>query len=261
MLINNDWIYLSIQKTGSTFLSKKLIEIYGEKAFSKDRKHGIQKKTTAKPKIITIRDPFEYYFSLWSYGLDGKGGFGNKLRISNPSLAEKIYSDRTKSCFSHFLDLVLSFPGRNSQREVDWLPKSTDLYTARILTMLVPQDEIERFSSTLNCDFSQDSIKKSLKELIPEVIIRTEYLNDDFHYLAKIGHLEFMKLPANWSSVFKNDAAKLNTSTRNQIDIMAAKQNELLPKYHKDLIEIKCSTARHLINIANGRMKKLKTDF
>ena len=28
----------------------------------------------------------------------------------------------------------------------------------------------------------------------------------------KIGHLEFMKLPANWSSVFKNDAAKLNTS-------------------------------------------------
>ena len=162
MLQTNTWIYLTVQKTGSTFLSKKLIEIYGQAAFSKDRKHGIQKKSTSKSKIITIRDPFDYYFSLWSYGLDGKGGFSNKLRISNPSLAEKIYGKKTKSCFSHFLDLALSFPGRNSQSEVSWLPRSTDLYTARILTMLVPQDKIERFSSELDCDFSGKSIAKSM---------------------------------------------------------------------------------------------------
>ena len=259
MLQTNTWIYLTVQKTGSTFLSKKLIEIYGQAAFSKDRKHGLQKKSTSKSKIITIRDPFDYYFSLWSYGLDGKGGFSNKLRISNPSLAEKIYGKKTKSCFSHFLDLALSFPGRNSQSEVSWLPRSTDLYTARILTMLVPQDKIERFSSELDCDFSGKSIAKSLNELLPEVIIRTEYLNYDFHYLASAGELDFMELPTNWSQIFVKDAARLNSSSSHEVDGKKLKQHELLSEYHKNLIELKCTTAKYLIQTANERIKELES--
>ena len=261
MLQTKTWIYLTVQKTGSTFLSKKLIEIYGKQVFSKDRKHGIQKQSTSKSKIITIRDPFDYYFSLWSYGLDGKGGFSNKLRISDPSLAKKIYGDKTKSCFSHFLDLVLSFPGRNSQSEVDWLPKSTDLYTARILTMLVPQDKIEQFSNTLNCDFSGESIAKSLNGIMPEVIIRTEHLNYDFHYLASAGKLDFMELPTNWSKIFVKDAARLNSSSSHEVDGKKLKKQELLSHYHKNLIELKCSTAKYLIQTANERMKELESRF
>ena len=260
MLQTNSWIYLPVQKTGSTFLSKKLIEIFGKREFSKNRKHGIQRTTTPKPKIITIRDPFDYYFSLWSYGLDSKGGFGNKLRISNPKLAEKIYGTKTKSSFSHFLDFVLSFPGRNSQSKVDWLPNSTDLYTARILTMLVPLDYIEKFSSTLNCDFSRASIELSLKDLIPEIIIRTHRLNHDFHRLADTGRLEFMGLPNNWRKIFPKDSTKINSSANHEIDGKRLEQNKMLSDYHRELITLKCTTAQHLINNAENQINSLMPD-
>ena len=123
--------------------------------------------------------------------------------------------------------------------------------------MLVPQDKIEWFCSALNCDFSGGSIAKSLNGLMPEVIIRTEYLNYDFHYLASSGELDFMELPTDWSKIFVKDAARLNSSSSHEVDGKKLKQQELLSEYHRNLIEIKCTTAKYLIQTANERLKAL----
>ena len=90
--------------------------------------------------------------------------------------------------------------------------------------MLVPQDKVECFSSTLNCDFSVDSIAQSLNGLMPEVIIRTEHLNYDFHCLASAGQLDFMELPKDWSNKFVKDAARLNSSSSYEVDGKKSKQ-------------------------------------
>ena len=125
--------------------------------------------------------------------------------------------------------------------------------------MLVPQDKVECFSSTLNCDFSVNSIAKSLNGLMPEVIIRTEHLNYDFHYLASAGQLDFIELPKDWSNKFVKDAARLNSSSSHEVDGKKLKQQELLSEYHKNLIDLKCTTAKYLIRTANKRIEELES--
>ena len=73
MLLTKNWIYLDLQKTGCTFLRRNLLEIFPENIFVQTAKHSIPEIKLNIPKIITIRDPKKYYFSLWSYGIDQKG--------------------------------------------------------------------------------------------------------------------------------------------------------------------------------------------
>ena len=96
MLETSKWIYLDLEKTGSTFLRKKLLDIYPISEFLITKKHLPQTKKSTKIKLITIRDPFNYYFSLWSYGLERKGGVYYNLLRRNLVLCENIYKDKTK---------------------------------------------------------------------------------------------------------------------------------------------------------------------
>ena len=80
MLKTKNWIYLDLEKTGCTFIRDKLLKLYPEKFFEENKKHSLQLNKVDVPKIITIREPESYYFSLWSYGIDGRGGFFDLIK-------------------------------------------------------------------------------------------------------------------------------------------------------------------------------------
>lgn len=54
MLETSKWIYLDLEKTGSTFLRKKLLDIYPISEFLITKKHLPQTKKSTKIKLITI---------------------------------------------------------------------------------------------------------------------------------------------------------------------------------------------------------------
>ena len=91
MLQTKKWIYLDLEKTGCTFFREKLFKIYSDEIFVEKNKHEPQKIFTKVPKIITIREPESYYFSLWSYGLDQKGGFYNLIKLYYPEKISLFY--------------------------------------------------------------------------------------------------------------------------------------------------------------------------
>ena len=208
MLKSNDWLYLDLQKTGCTFLRKKLPQISGSENI-KGKKHVIPSISDYKlPKILTIRNPSTYYFSLWSYGLDGRGGLWKKAKKNlNPVELNEIYGDKNKKCFQKFLRLVL--------KPKDYLvpAKGIDLYTYRILRLLIPSKTtiLELIPSLKPGRGNVDFVEK-FNQYIPEVLIPTENLNPCFHALADNGKLNFLQLSSNWKDIFPLDAKLKNSS-------------------------------------------------
>jgi hypothetical protein len=252
MLATDEWIYLDLEKTGCTFLTQKLKEVCSQAKFVEESQHSIQQRKTSVPKIITIREPVRYYFSLWSFGLDGKGGFFQIMHENNPWLTRDMFGRKSAQCFAVFLDFVLSYPGRYPTYISEWLPPSTDLYTARILEMLIPISEREAFARSLSCNYSHQSISTALAEHIPDVIIRTESLNRDFYKLESKGLLRFLNLNDGWRLAFPEDAAPTNVST-----LSRARSNDihdLMNEYHMRLIEAKCIVANLLRKLASERL-------
>ena len=209
MIETKNWIYLDLEKTGSTFLRKKLLAIYPESEFLITKKHQTQDKKSTKIKFITIRDPFNYYFSLWSYGLQRKGGVFHKFRRINNNLCKNLYKDQTNKTFKLFLDNVLISPKISSGKAMTWLPNDLDIYSQRILNMIVPKDQRFLFEK----ESSIDTIKKLVKNyFIPEIILKTENLNSDFHNFADAGDLNFLNLPKYWKDHFPLESRKDNIS-------------------------------------------------
>ncbi|WP_086933453.1 sulfotransferase family 2 domain-containing protein [Agarilytica rhodophyticola] len=72
MLITPDFVFVHLPKTGGTFVTKILHEIYGEKAIEYGRKHAtcdeIPEHELTKPILSVFRSPFDRYVSQYHYG-------------------------------------------------------------------------------------------------------------------------------------------------------------------------------------------------
>jgi len=75
------FVYLDVQKTGSTFVSYLLTQSSTEKAliFRKHLPVG-DRYDPKKFHFITVRDPLDQYISLYSHGCGGAGGLSRRLR-------------------------------------------------------------------------------------------------------------------------------------------------------------------------------------
>ena len=249
MLATKSWIYLDLEKTGCTTLRSALLKLNPENLFIEQRKHSLQQKKNNLPKIITIRDPYKYYFSLWRYGLDQRGGVYTQLKKNYPNLAKILYENASKETFSKFLDYVLHSPTRYiAPHRFDWLPFSLDLYTSRILSMIVPMESRLSFLKELGSDLpSSELLLEATSPYIPEVIIRTTHLNSDFHRLADNGTLDFLNLPNGWKEIFPRDYPAQNESIAIKND---SKDDYFLPGWKK-LIERKCFLSFLMIKMAS----------
>lgn len=167
-----EFIYLDVQKTGSTFISN-FLELNSSLMPISHVKHGriLQKKPAFY--FISSRDPVSQYASLYKFGCEGRGLLYKKLRSQNyANLYDKDYSkfedwlkfiltpnnsifldDGYKSNFARlfgllsFRFLVLSFPRPIRHLEtVNSFGALCDLYDSKRLHSFVIRHE------KLNCD-------------------------------------------------------------------------------------------------------------
>lgn len=291
MLKTKNWIYLDLEKTGCTFLRNKLLSIYPEKIFEEKTKHSLQVNRVSSPKIITIREPEAYYFSLWSYGIDHKGGFFNSIKLYYPEKLNIFYGKKTKDCFSYFLDFVLNHPFRypnnnfskynlkkrlitklnfslsnifknytnNLDKFVDtnsWIPKSSDVYTARILSMLIPRNDVINFSAKLKTDLSYQNLKNNLVNYLPEIILRTSTLNSDFYEYYNNRKLDFLNLPIGWQNIFPLNSIPINKSKLSSSKSFDFNIDNYLSIYHRELLKSKSNLSFLLLDKAKADLSK-----
>ena len=258
MLATRSWVYLDLEKTGCTFLRNVLQSLCDQSVFIETRKHSLMADNCTLPKILTIRDPYLYYFSLWSYGVSGRGGFRAYLQNEMPGLAYEIYGDKQPANFCKFLDYVLNTPVRypNCVR-CDWLPFGFDLYTTRILSMIVPVSLRRRFITSIGIDcVSPSRIIECASNFVPEVLIRTQTLNSDFHTLADHGALEFMDLPLGWKQLFPLNSPKVNASNQDIQNEDLSTDDFWLPGW-RNLVKEKSALSLWMIDCASSRLMEL----
>lgn len=87
MLISEKLVFVELQKTGSTHIKRLLKEIVGGK---NDGKHNVptpELLASGKPFLGSVREPWGWYLSLWSYGCQQQGELF--LRLTNEKKWEK----------------------------------------------------------------------------------------------------------------------------------------------------------------------------
>jgi hypothetical protein len=79
MLISEKLIFIELQKTGSTHIKSLLKKLVGGE---NDGKHNVpteEQISSGKKFIASVRDPWSWYLSLWSYGCLQKGELYERL--------------------------------------------------------------------------------------------------------------------------------------------------------------------------------------
>ena len=85
MFINDKIVYLQLQKTGCTHIAQLLTEYLGG---TSAHKHGRLQCSAANRTVIgSIRNPWDWYVSLFAYGCMGQGAIQNRLTAGRGQLA------------------------------------------------------------------------------------------------------------------------------------------------------------------------------
>lgn len=122
-------------------------------------------------------------------------------------------------------------------------PLATDIYTARIINQLLPVNERGEFLKRLGRDLSTPRLLATLSPYLPDVLLRTESLNRDFHALVECGRLDFIPLHPDWRRAFPLDAPKTNVSTGDTADAVEQYYDE---SYRRKVL-LSCGLALALI--------------
>jgi len=100
MIEYESFIYLDVYRTGSTHLislleritEEKLIRKYRHASLTKGRRHGL---AGGKLVFATVRNPWDWYVSLWAYGAGGKSAIRNYLTANLDSKELEELYDRS----------------------------------------------------------------------------------------------------------------------------------------------------------------------
>lgn len=106
MIETDKLIYIQMQKTGCTRIGEIITELCGGKSVG--RKHGtLLEKPKDKSVIGSIRNPWDWYVSLWAFGCEGRGGVLSWLK-DDPGW-QRVYSDSNNvDLFRQWLKMVYS---------------------------------------------------------------------------------------------------------------------------------------------------------
>ena len=194
MFITDNLVYIQLQKTGCTHIARLLRKVVGGEQIGKHNSATPELLQSPRIFVSSIRNPWEWYLSLWSYGCDGKGGIRRQLtssglrgRVSDEkplSIARRAYRELSKDTaewrrlyadsndpelFREWLKTILDYKSRfdfgEGFGESD-ISKFSGLYTYRFLTLccrntsslsdgsILCHSDLSRFTSK-NCYVSE----------------------------------------------------------------------------------------------------------
>ena len=199
MFVADRLIYLQLQKTGCTHIAKLLEQSVGGKQLKKHSRIADPAACAGKTIVGSIRNPWDWYVSLWAFGCAGEGGIHRAVtrRRWLRSFAEEwreTYRDRNDpKLFRQWLRLMMD-PRR--RRDMGGIlsdgPLFAGVYTHRYVWLhwreLTPVHSLEELRQT---DASNNLLN---------AIIHTESLESDLiRVLAQAGYqatLNASSLPA-----------------------------------------------------------------
>lgn len=216
MFVNDQLIFIELHKTGTSSIVRQIDAVQPGKTV-RDRyghKHNRLKESTAGRRIVgSVRNPFDWYVSLWSYGCAGKGTLywqltapyhrlarsmvkrtvlmpgqraaalktlGLGLR-NDPAFWRQVYSDaQNPALFQDWLRAIMSERGKRHMTEgYQFLPlhRVVGFYTYRFLYLFTDYAAWDREIS--NC-IDYPSLREFYERAgIVETFVRTEHIRED----------------------------------------------------------------------------------
>lgn len=216
MLITDKIIYIELHKTGSSHTREIFLEMYGggckiagKHASYDSVPEDILGNFEEKLKIGNIRNPWDWYVSLWAFGCQQKGGIYNYLtsdykikRLSKKGVKSfikrtlkkeyprldhniwnKLYSDSNDyKNFNTWLKLFLTKEGHDIGEgyKVTNLSKFAGFLTYRYLSLYTYKKELNNIKS------QEELLLFDERENFMDAIIRNEDIHEDMLKLANL---------------------------------------------------------------------------
>jgi hypothetical protein len=140
----NEFIYLDVYRTGSTHVFRLFDEVVNHKPVKAFRHASLTRgrpfgTTGGKTVFTTVRNPWDWYVSLWAYGSDGKSAIRRYLssHVAGRDMAALYDGGDPRASFSLWLNMMHD-PGQLNRMMKEHLPESglapfVGLYTYRFL--------------------------------------------------------------------------------------------------------------------------------
>jgi hypothetical protein len=206
------FVYLAVQKTGTTFIAAMLDRFSREKAIRSDS--HIPMGADYDPKkfyFISVRDPLDAYLSLYSYGSEARGKMRNKLEAQG---INDLY-DGTMGGFNEWLMYVMKPKNaealdRSYAKMGDGaIAKLVGYQSWRYLRLALPNP----IGTLAKCE-SEDEIRALYKEKrLPTYIVRYEHFIPDLVALVR-GPLSHAITDIDAAVDFIENTLPINTSER-----------------------------------------------
>ena len=206
------FVYLAVQKTGTTFIAAMLERFSKEKAIREDS--HIPMGADYDPKkfyFISVRDPLDAYLSLYSYGSEARGKMRNKFEDQG---IDALY-DGTMGGFNEWLGYVLK-PKHAEALDRGYakmgdggIAKLVGYQSWRYLRLALPNP----MQTLAKCE-SEDEIRAVYKQKkLPAYIVRYENFIPDLVALVR-GPLSHAITDVDAAVAFIENTRPLNTSER-----------------------------------------------
>jgi len=269
MVITDTFIYLELQKTGCSHTKQILANVFGskcqivEKHFTYDKvSPEILGDFENKLKVGNIRNPWDWYVSLWAFGCQRKGGLYSRLTNqqerknvftkiglekiieknlkidfskTSPELWTQLYSDvNNHQNFNTWLSLLLSGKKQDTGKEfkANKISKFSGFLTYRYLKLYTYRNTFDNIRSLKDLKIYDSN------ENFMNVIIRNETLHEDLYENAKT--LNFT--PEKLTAVLEGYKEKTNRSKRNEdyriyytdesVNLVEEYENLIVEKYN-----------------------------
>lgn len=265
MFINDKIIFLQLQKTASTHIADVLNRVMPGEFRAKHSQ--LTEKPGDRIVIGSVRNPWDWYVSLWAYGCQAKGAIYAQLTLPFPQIAyrlfrqsmlhlgdwpsatKKIVNHRQKnhadwqglyassddvSLFRDWLRMLLSTKGKRLlMEEYPHLPlrNFAGLLTFRFLRIFVDYRVWQTHAHLIDC---QSGIETCYRQHgIVDYFIRTEHLEDDLMNILK--HLDIYYDPAEIACSKKSNASNHRGShlyyDNETIELVRAQERLLIEEF------------------------------
>lgn len=124
MFISSDLVFMELHKTGCTHIRVLLNELLDGEFVGGHNQASSDLFDQGKVFLGSIRDPWEWYLSLWAYGCDKKGAIYNSVtkdRVEKPPLVKS-----KKAPYAKFISLFAN----HSKHHHKWLETYNDVNDA-----------------------------------------------------------------------------------------------------------------------------------